>query len=57
MSTKICPLLSTASAHIIQCLGERCAWYVPPFAAKQEGHCAVQALGALPNLAEGVRRL
>ena len=56
MNEKICPLLSTASAPIIQCLGECCAWYVPPFAAKQEGRCAVQALGVLPYLAEGVRR-
>ena len=55
---KICPLLFASPADIpFECKGERCAWYVPPFAAKQEGHCAVQALGLLPYLAEGVRRL
>lgn len=62
MTEKICPLLSTASAPIIQCLGECCAWYVPPVltpsgAVLREGRCAVPALGVLPYLAEGVRRL
>lgn len=62
MNEKICPLLTTASTPIIQCLGERCAWYVPPVlspsgAVLRDGRCAVQAIGVLPNLEEGVRRL
>lgn len=58
MSTKICPLLFASPADIpFECKGEHCAGYVQPFAANQEGRCAVQFLGVLPNLAEGVRRL
>ena len=58
MENKICPLLLACPADIPpECKGERCAWYVPPFTARQEGRCAIQALGVLPNLEEGVRRL
>ena len=57
MNEKICPLLTTASTPIIQCLGDCCAWYVPPLYPGMEGRCAVQSLGVLPDLAEGVRRL
>lgn len=52
---KICPLLCACPADIpTECLGDRCAWYVPPRYPGMEGRCAVQAL---PDLAAGVRRL
>lgn len=55
---KYCPLLSaTAEDSLINCQGEPCAWYVPDANPFQEGRCAVQALGALPELAQGVRGL
>lgn len=58
MENKICPLLSAASDYdFITCKGDRCAWYVPPFTAKQEGRCAIQYLGALPVLASEVGRI
>ena len=48
---KYCPLLSLPSdSDLCQCLRESCAWYVPPTSARQEGRCAVQFLGALPEL-------
>ena len=63
MENKICPLLYARPADIPpQCWGDLCAWYVPPVCAPNgkpitEGRCAVQALGALPELVKGVRRL
>lgn len=52
---KYCPLLTIANAiygsgSCMDCQEERCAWYVPPTSARQEGRCAVQFLGALPEL-------
>lgn len=49
---KYCPLLSitTSLPAECKCKGEGCAWYVPPMSARQEGRCAVQFLGALPEL-------
>ena len=58
MSTKICPLFYACPDDIpFECKGDRCAWYVPPFTAKQEGRCAVQCLGSLPVLASEVGKL
>lgn len=60
MEPKICPLFwaSTNDGAALNCLGERCAWYVPPDKTlMREGCCAVQALGALPELAKEVRQL
>lgn len=63
MNEKICPLLFASPADIpFECKGDRCAWYVPAALSPSgsvlmDGRCAVQALGVLPYLAEGVRRL
>lgn len=63
MNNKYCPLLSaTAEDSLVECQGELCAWYVQPVCAPNgkplnEGRCAVQALGVLPELAKGVRSL
>lgn len=55
MENKICLLLCVCPVDIQpECKGDRCAWYVPPRYPGMEGRCAVQAL---PDLAEGVRRL
>lgn len=60
---KFCPLLSiTSEDSLTDCYGELCAWYLPPVCASNgkpitEGRCAVQALGALPELVKGVRSL
>lgn len=57
---KICPLFwaSTNDDTSLNCLGERCAWYVlPDKTLMREGCCAVQALSALPELAKEVRQL
>lgn len=55
---KICPLLFACPADIPpECKGERCAWYVPPFTAKQEGRCVIKDLWALPILASEVGKL
>jgi hypothetical protein len=51
-SSVICPLLSIHEEDFIQCQGEHCAWYVPPVRLDGEGRCAVQFLGALPELRE-----
>ena len=63
MKNKYCPLLSAAEGDsLVTCQGELCAWYVPPVCVPNgkpitEGRCAVQALGALPELVNGVRGL
>lgn len=63
MNNKYCPLLSiSAEDSLVECQGELCAWYVPPVYAHNgkllnEGCCAVQMLGALPEVAKGVRSL
>lgn len=59
MENKYCPLLSiTEEDSLITCQRDLCAWYVPPrYPGMEDGRCAVQALGALPDLAAGVRRL
>lgn len=63
MENKICPLMTITSApRITRCQEETCAWYLPPVCASNgkpitEGRCAVQALGALPELVKGVRSL
>ena len=57
----ICPLISiSVDDCFVPCQGERCAWYVPPVLAPNggrliAGHCAVRDLGALPELARGVK--
>lgn len=58
MENKICPLMTITSApRITRCQEETCAWYVPPVRHGDEGRCAVQALGALPELVKGVSGL
>lgn len=63
LNIKYCPLLSaTAEDNLVTCQGELCAWYVPPIFAPNGkavnvGRCAVQGLGALPELVQGVRGL
>ncbi len=58
---KFCPLLSiTSEDSLTDCYGELCAWYVPPVLAPNgaclvAGHCAIRDLGALPELARGVK--
>lgn len=54
---KLCPLLMASEEVHVECAGFRCAWYVPPMNPRQEGRCAVQCLGALPDLAMKVGRL
>ena len=56
---KICPLLSiNASYGRAPCEGDRCAWYVPPVHfGLEDGRCAMQSLGALPDLVREVRGL
>ena len=63
MENKYCPLLSiTEGERLAICQRELCAWYVPAALSPSgsvlmDGRCAVQDLGVLPYLAEGVRRL
>ena len=58
MNNTYCPLLSAAEGDsLVTCQGELCAWYVPPVRHGDEGRCAVQALGVLPELVKGVRGL
>ena len=59
MENKICPLLAitTSLPAEYMCQGERCAWYVPPMNPRQEGRCAVQYLGAMPELVKRVGQL
>jgi hypothetical protein len=55
---KVCPLLSVHEEDsLVWCQGEKCAWYVPPVRPGGEGRCAVQCLGALPELVKGVKEL
>ena len=59
MENKICPLLAITTSLPAEhmCQGERCAWYVPPMNPRQEGRCAVQCLGAMPELVKRVGQL
>ena len=55
---KICPLLSAGDPDSLSyCQGVRCAWYVPPQHPNQEGRCAVQYLGAMPEQVKKVGQL
>ena len=58
MENKYCPLLSAEEGDsLVECKEELCAWSVPPVRHGDEGRCAVQALGALPELVKGVSGL
>jgi len=54
---KICPMLAINPANACECLGEDCAWYVPPINPRQEGRCAANFLGMLPYIAKAVNEL
>ena len=59
--SKICPLLAMSTPPIkppAECLGDRCAWYVPPLSSRGEGRCAVQMMSrCMPELVDGVKHL
>lgn len=65
MNEKICPLNLRPSSSIYDgefCQADHCAWFIPPVLSPSgaviiEGRCAVQALGALPDLIQAVKTL